>query len=394
MSKILLCSLGSRGDMEPFLAKGEGLIKEGHEVAFCFPVQFKSLAHEVSPLFYPQDKCFIELIDSPEVRKIIGQVGSGWSRIQTMLKLMKHTKPIQQQMIRDQHHAVSSFNPDKIISHIKCIYPIISAIRDHRNVEILSPMPCLIHPVEDEPHIGFGSPGPKWWNLFTYRLAERALIHQSILGFGKSFLKENGIQLTSRELKIYFDETVKVEYAISPDLFARPHYWPKQAMITQFRERIKIKHQRPTESLESFLNEHTNPVFITFGSMVNSQPTVVGRDIVDVLSQFNQAAIINTSWGGIELPGNLPKFIHQVTEVPYDYLIPKVSAVIHHGGSGTTHSVFRCGKPQAIIPHIGDQFFWARQIDKKQIGIAGFPIKKWSKQGFTELFKRLTEYPK
>jgi len=311
-----------------------------------------------------------------------------------MLKLMKHTKPIQQQMIRDQHHAVSSFNPDKIISHIKCIYPIISAIRDHRNVEILSPMPCLIHPVEDEPHIGFGSPGPKWWNLFTYRLAERALIHQSILGFGKSFLKENGIQLTSRELKIYFDETVKVEYAISPDLFARPHYWPKQAMITQFRERIKIKHQRPTESLESFLNEHTNPVFITFGSMVNSQPTVVGRDIVDVLSQFNQAAIINTSWGGIELPGNLPKFIHQVTEVPYDYLIPKVSAVIHHGGSGTTHSVFRCGKPQAIIPHIGDQFFWARQIDKKQIGIAGFPIKKWSKQGFTELFKHLTEYPK
>jgi len=128
--------------------------------------------------------------------------------------------------------------------------------------------------------------------------------------------------------------------------------------------------------------------------MVNSQPTVVGRDIVDVLSQFNQAAIINTSWGGIELPENLPKFIHQVTDVPYDYLIPKVSAVIHHGGSGTTHSVFRCGKPQAIIPHIGDQFFWARQIDKKQIGLAGFPIKKWSKQGFTELFKRLTEYPK
>ena len=122
--------------MEPFLAKGEELIKEGHEVAFCFPVQFESLAHEVSPLFYPQDKCFIELVDSPEVRKIIGQVGSGWSRIQTILKLMKQTKPIQQQMIRDQYHAVCSFNPDKIISHIKCIYPVISAIRDRKNVEI------------------------------------------------------------------------------------------------------------------------------------------------------------------------------------------------------------------------------------------------------------------
>lgn len=390
----MLCSLGSRGDMEPFLAKGEELIKEGHEVAFCFPEQFKPLAQEVSPLFYPQDKCFIELIDSPLVRKIIGQVGSGWSRIQTMLKLMKQTKSIQQQMIRDQYHAVTDFNPDKIISHIKCIYPVISAIREHRNIEILSPMPCLIHPVEDEPHIGFGSPGPKWWNLLTYRLAERALIHQSILSYGKSFLKERGIILTSKELKSYFNEIVPVEYAISPDLLTRPGYWPKQAKISHFRERNKTKHQKPSEALESFLKKYPNPIFITFGSMVNYQPKVVGRDIVDVLTRFNEAAIINTSWGGIELPDNLPDKIHQVNEVPYDYIIPKVSAVIHHGGSGTTHSVFRCGKPQAIIPHIGDQFFWARQIEKKQAGIAGFPIKKWTKQGFTELFKRLIEQTK
>lgn len=377
--------------MEPFLAKGEELIKEGHEVAFCFPVQFKSLAHEVSPLFYPQDNCFIELIDSPEVRKIIGQVGSGWSRIKTMLKLMKQTKPIQQQMIRDQYSAVSLFNPDKIISHIKCIYPVISGIRESRDVEILSPMPCLVHPVEDEPHIGFGSPGPKWWNLLTYRLAERALIHQSILGYGKPFLKENEIRLTSKDLKTYFQEKVSVEYAISAELFTRPHYWPEQAKITKFRERDKAKHQKSLKTLEAFLKKNPNPVFITFGSMVNSQPKAVGRDIVDVLLKFKQAAIINTSWGGIELAETLPEYIHQVNDVPYDYLIPKVSAVIHHGGSGTTHSVFHCRKPQAIIPHIGDQFFWARQVEKKQAGIAGFPIKKWTNQRFTDVFKRLME---
>jgi sterol 3beta-glucosyltransferase len=391
MSKILLCSLGSRGDMEPFLAKGEELIKEGNEVAFCFPIQFKPLALEVSPLFYPQDKCFIELIDSPEVRKIIGQVGSGWSRIRTMLKLIKQTKPIQQQMVRDQYSAISHFNPDKIISHIKCIYPVIYGIHESREVEILSPMPCLVHPVEDEPHIGFGSPGPKWWNLLTYRLAERALIHQSILGYGKSFLKENGIHLTAKELKTFFNEKVNVEYAISPELFTRPHYWPEQAKITYFRERDKAKHQKSYKTLESFLKKNPNPVFITFGSMVNAQPKAVGRDIVDVLLKFKQAAIINVSWGGIELAETLPEYVHKVDDVPYDYLIPQVSAVIHHGGSGTTHSVFRCGKPQAIIPHIGDQFFWARQVEKKQVGIAGFPIKKWTNKRFTDVFKRLME---
>jgi len=75
--------------------------------------------------------------------------------------------------------------------------------------------------------------------------------------------------------------------------------------------------------------------------------------------------------------------------VPFDYLFPKVAYIIHHGGSGTTHSAFRCGKPQAIIPHIGDQFFWNRQIERRGVGVSGFPIKKWSKQQFSQLLEKL-----
>ena len=63
--------------------------------------------------------------------------------------------------------------------------------------------------------------------------------------------------------------------------------------------------------------------------------------------------------------------------------------VIHHGGSGTTHSSLRCKKPQAIIPHLGDQFFWNRRIEKSKVGVAGFPIDKWSLENFEILLDKL-----
>ncbi len=70
----------------------------------------------------------------------------------------------------------------------------------------------------------------------------------------------------------------------------------------------------------------------------------------------------------------------------------KIKAGIHHGGSGTTHSLSRCNKPQAIIPHIGDQFYWNRTIKKYGLGISGFPIKKWDINRFEQLVKELLNF--
>jgi len=99
MAKVLLMSLGSRGDMEPFLAKAEELQAQGDTVALCMPAQFESLAREVSDLWHPQDISFLELLESPDVQNITGQIGSPLSRLRTMLRLMRKTKGIQPQLI-------------------------------------------------------------------------------------------------------------------------------------------------------------------------------------------------------------------------------------------------------------------------------------------------------
>lgn len=350
MKRTLLISLGSRGDMEPFLALGEALLQQGQTVGFCFPAQFEPLAKEVSPHFYPQDVRFLDLLNRPEVRNILGQVGSVMTRLKAGLSLSKEIQPIQEQLIFDQEAAANAFQPDEIIFHIKCIYPIFWALTSGGNVKVLSPMPCTLNPVKHEPHIGFGNPGTVFWNLFTYKMAHWALLHKSILGYGRLFIKERQLNLSSNTISQFLQNKIRVEYPISEELFKRPTYWPNRAQITVFRERNKQQHYQEDPALLQFLQKNPLPIFVSFGSMLNAHPEKVGSDLMTIAQTQKIRMIVNTSWGGIKIPPHNSDWIYEVSDIPYDYIFPKVKAVIHHGGSGTTHSALRCKKPQAIIP--------------------------------------------
>lgn len=392
MARILLMSIGSRGDMEPFLALGQEMMQRGDTVAFCMPAQFKSLAKEVSPLFYEQDSRLIDLITSPEIKKIMGQVGSPLSRMGIAFRLKNKIKPIQEQLILDQELAVKTFNPDQIIFHIKCIYPVFWALQYNGNVKLLSPMPALLDPMKEQPHVGFGNPLFQSWNLFTYKLAEYALVNVSILGYGKRFIKDRKLNLNAKKIQSFFRDQLTVEYALSEELFQKPHYWPKRAVVTCFRERNKLDHFTPEQKLLDFLTTYPNPLYIGFGSMINSNPKQVAKDILSCCEKHKIAVIINESWGGIECPHELPNWAFKVKDIPYDFLFEKVGKVIHHGGSGTTHSALKHKRPQAIIPHIADQFFWNKQIEKVGVGISGFPIKKWNISNFEHLLLQLNSF--
>jgi sterol 3beta-glucosyltransferase len=387
--KLLFLSLGSRGDMEPFLALGEELKQQGHTVAFCFPASFKPLASEVSEYFYPQDNRFLEWLEHPDVVQLMSQSGNFWKRMKTLMSLTQKIKPIQEQLLLDQEKAVQDFQPDEIIFHIKCVYPIFWKFFHGGTITLLSPMPGILDPIDEEPHTGFGSPGPKWWNRFTYWLGETAIIHKSILGYGASYLKKHQLRLNARDLRMYLRNELPIEYAISETLFPRPAYWPSRAKITRFRERNKAKHYPGNPELDDFLNRNPNPMYIGFGSMINAYPEQIGRDLIAISQKHKIPMVINRSWGGIILPENLPPHIFAVKDIPYDDLFPKVRAVIHHGGSGTTHSAFICGKPQASIPHIGDQFFWSRTMVKNGYGVPGFPIKEWNQKRAEALILKL-----
>jgi UDP:flavonoid glycosyltransferase YjiC (YdhE family) len=125
--------------------------------------------------------------------------------------------------------------------------------------------------------------------------------------------------------------------------------------------------------------------------MVNLEPAEKTKIIIDILEQYRIPAIINTARGGLVEPTEYDTdLILFVSEIPYDKIFPKMYAVIHHGGSGTTHTALKYGCSSMIIPHILDQYLWNNLISNLGVGPKGVAINKITKQklgpGILDLF--------
>ena len=169
----------------------------------------------------------------------------------------------------------------------------------------------------------------------------------------------------------------KAIYTISPSLFRRPDYWNEHIKVLGYHERNKIVNWHPDKGLSDFLEKHDQILFITFGSMTNPEPKEKTRIILEILIRNRIPALVNTASGGLIKPDKSDdELIHFVSQIPYDWIFPKIYGVIHHGGSGTTHTALKCGCATMIIPHIIDQFVWNKIINKMGVGPKGIRIDK------------------
>ena len=147
--------------------------------------------------------------------------------------------------------------------------------------------------------------------------------------------------------------------------------------VLGYQEREKATNWSPDPDLEAFIAAHDKILFVTFGSMLNPDPEVKTRIILDVLQDQHIPAIINTAAGGLIQPrGYRNELVYFVSSIPYDWILPRVYAAMHHGGSGTTHLAIKYGCPTMIIPHIIDQFVWNKMIFEAGIGPLGIQIGK------------------
>jgi UDP:flavonoid glycosyltransferase YjiC (YdhE family) len=111
--------------------------------------------------------------------------------------------------------------------------------------------------------------------------------------------------------------------------------------------------------------------------MINPEPKEKTKIIIEILERNNIPAIINTASGGLVKPDKYNSgLIYFVTQIPYDWIFPRIYGVLHHGGSGTTHLALRHGCATMILPHIIDQFVWNKIIYKMGAGPRGIKIGK------------------
>lgn len=378
--KILLISIGTRGDMEPFLAIGQLLKERGHRVICLFPEQFRELAIESGFEFASLGPEFMEMLESDLGKFALGGGGSQLKKIMAFVKLAKYQTRINRLMVRKQYETVKELNPDRIVHNGKALYPVIWEITNPGQTTFISPVPYL-HYVKGHTHTAFHSNYGEFLNKLTYTLANWGTL-KAIMAQLK-WLEIPGIR--KEQVKKAFKEH-RIVYTVSPQLFSRPPYWQENMQVLGYHERDKTTQWEAPEALLRFLKIDSKILFVTFGSMTNPAPEEKTRIILNILERHKIPAIINTSSGGLKEPGTYNRELFYFTSgIPYEWIFPKVYGVIHHGGSGTTHMAVKYGCASLIIPHIIDQFVWNEILNEKGVGPKGIKIGRITEKNLEPL---------
>jgi len=372
--KIILMSVGTRGDIEPFLSIGEFLKEKGHYVICSFPEQFRQITVESDLEFASLGAKFIELLESDDGKAALGGSGSGFSKFLATVRLARQQTDINKELVHKQYEILENEKPDSVVYNGKAVYPLIWELKNRGKTIFVSPLPYM-HYVKGHTHVAFNSNFGTPFNKLTFSLAHFGMVTTVMMA--KKWLKITE-EIRRKEILniLRYNKSI---YTISPSLFSKPDDWKVNIQVLGYHARKNKDNWQPDKSLIDFIRKHEKILFITFGSMTNPDPEGKTNMILDILERNKIPAILNTASGGLVKPQNFNSdHIHFVSRIPYDWIFPRIYGVIHHGGSGTTHLALRYGCATMIIPHIIDQHVWDKITSDLGVGPKGVKIGKIS----------------
>jgi sterol 3beta-glucosyltransferase len=327
--RITIMAIGSRGDVQPLVALGVGLQHIGHQVHIVAGDEFNSLIKGAKLDFIP-----------------LG------INIQTVIE--SHTNIFSfMASIKDKILKASEIEQDAIVATFLGVStcPIARA----RKIPFFYavPMPGLRtreFPNPLFPPLPFG----KTFNALTYQLADKHITRSN----------EDARCLFLEPRPTYL-------FCFSPHVVPRPSDWGDYAHVTGYWFLNRPSDWQPPTDLEEFLHTGLPPVYVGFGSTITGDPQKMTALVLDALALANQRGVIVTGWGGLKA-GEVSSSVFVANSIPLDWLFPRVTAAVHHGGAGTTAAALRAGIPSVIVPFGLDQSFWGRQV--KRLGVGTEPI--------------------
>lgn len=162
--------------------------------------------------------------------------------------------------------------------------------------------------------------------------------------------------------------------AYSPRVVPKPADWPDADEVTGFLFGPPRPYDPPPE-LVSFLDRGPKPICIGFGSMTHVDPVQLSSTIAGAVRGAGVRAILLQGWGNVQFPEDMSDDVYVLPGVPHEWLYPRVASVIHHGGAGTTAAALRAGVPSMAVPHNFDQPFWGRRIHAMGVAPPPLPLR-------------------
>ncbi|WPH03180.1 Hypothetical protein R9X50_00605600 [Acrodontium crateriforme] len=158
-------------------------------------------------------------------------------------------------------------------------------------------------------------------------------------------------------------------YCWSPALIPKPKDWGQHICISGFYFLNLASNYTPAPELQAFLDAGPPPVYIGFGSIVLDDPNAMTNLIFDAVKKTGQRVLLSKGWGGMGADEmGIPEGVFMLGNVPHDWLFKHVSCVVHHGGAGTTAAGITAGRPTLVVPFFGDQPFWGSMVARAGAG--------------------------
>jgi sterol 3beta-glucosyltransferase len=369
--KIGMQAWGSEGDIRPFTALAAGLVSSGHEVTLTVTDNegrdYSSLARRYGFLLKSVP---LPMTVHPEEAALI------WQRIISVGNPIKQAEMIMtygfDPVMEDMYAAACDLcvGKDLVIGHFfvfplrvaasKAIVPIATVNIVHN---------CIPSAYTSPPGLpDFG----KWFYPLGWKLV-RKMINRIFLPRVNALRIREGLSPD----KDVMEETWSAErlnmIAVSPRICEPRRDWSSRHQVCGFLnlpEEDDIIEPLP-EGLDTFLAAGSAPIYITFGSMMPQNLNYIQETILlwtKAIKQVGCRAIVQIPWDDLSL-FETDSQIFKLKRSPYRIVFPRCSAIVHHGGSGTTQSSLLAGKPSVVVAHMADQFFWGAEL--KRLGVAG-----------------------
>ena len=372
MTNITLLAFGSRGDVQPMLALSLGLQQAGHTVKVATHRSFESWVRGCGLDFALLSTNLMELIRSPAAQEMLREGKTPLGFIRAYQKLVT---PTMEAALLDSSHACQG--SDAIVANSLAFWGL--DIAEALGVPYyfaeflpLSSTAAFPHPSIPQE---LGSLGG-WFNRFTYALMWELfwyIYRPCINHWRRSTLNLSPIGLWKSHLTRMMEQNTPILAAYSPNIVPPPKDWSTHIHQTGYWFFDLPKEFVPPVNLVDFLADGKPPVYIGFGSYTGGEePNKLVEIALAALKKTGQRGVLLTGDPALD-PLDLPNTVFSIPSIPHSWLFPKMAAVLHHCGAGTTAAVIRAGIPHIPLPLMGDQPFWGNLV--AQLGIGTQPLK-------------------
>ncbi len=358
-------TLGTRGDVQPFVALARGLTAAGHDAVLAAPHRFDEFVRSRGVDFAGIDDGPMRLMDGDGA--VAEDVATGG--LSKKLALAKKMPAMFARTFEDCWSVAAESDADLVVHNGQVVAGQHVAERLGRPAVLALPIPMYV------PTREFPWPGQPMPRLVPNRATFLGMKGPAMV-FGRTVDRWRAtMDLPKRAgrhdpLRAPDGSPAPVLHAISRHVLPRPADWPATATMTGYWFLTDPEQPPLPRDLTEFLDNGEPPVFIGFGSMSGPDPAATTATVLAAARRAGVRAIVGTAWGGLtaETAGD----VFTIGEMPFDQLFPRVAAVVHHGGAGTIAAAAAAGRPQVVCPFVADQPFWGHRMH--HLGVAPEPI--------------------